>query len=267
MLYQQIQYPRLSYLPFLLPRLRDFFAPALVQPECYAHQGWFSFEGLPLKWQYPLGLLYDLFSGAEPTGHTNGLSADNRSNSPWKLILHFSDWPNDDLAPLDADWKANHDAYINSVKEADFLRNGTAKTIMSLSKVDSSRLWTSVQDHDLPNYNIIYQKFMNTKDLPLRNIPIKVYLPGVRNAVGDNRQGTLRVIQGLISPTLSGKDVQTLGTALYSLLPTVFPSRRRYIHAQAALHGAILPLVTPVEQLMRIATYADGFLHIAVVVG
>lgn len=38
-----------------------------------------------------------------------------------------------------------HDAFINSVKEADFLRNGTAKGIMSLSKDDSTQLWNAVQ--------------------------------------------------------------------------------------------------------------------------
>lgn len=45
----------------------------------------------------------------------------------------------------DAEGKVLHDAFINSVKEADFLRNGTAKGIMSLSKDDSTQLWNAVQ--------------------------------------------------------------------------------------------------------------------------
>lgn len=47
---------------------------------------------------------------------------------------------------LDAEGKVSHDAFINSVKEADFLRNGTAKEIMSLSKSDSTQLWKAVED-------------------------------------------------------------------------------------------------------------------------
>ena len=47
---------------------------------------------------------------------------------------------------LDPEGKVVHDAFINSVKEADFLRNGTAKGIMSLSKDDSTQLWKAVQD-------------------------------------------------------------------------------------------------------------------------
>ena len=60
--------------------------------------------------------------------------------------MHFTDWPADQLVKLDAEGKVLHDAFINSVKEADFLRNGTAKGIMSLSKNDSTQLWKSVEE-------------------------------------------------------------------------------------------------------------------------
>lgn len=47
---------------------------------------------------------------------------------------------------LDAEGKVLHDAFINCVKEADFLRNGTAKGIMALSKEDSTTLWQAVME-------------------------------------------------------------------------------------------------------------------------
>lgn len=65
---------------------------------------------------------------------------------PWRLLLHFSEWPDEQLVRLDSEGKVLHDAFINSVKEADFLRNGTAKGIMSLSKDDSTRLWHAVEE-------------------------------------------------------------------------------------------------------------------------
>lgn len=105
---------------------------------------------MPLKWHYPIGLLYDLYAGADPA--TKSSDADYSSGSgtgdplPWQLVLHFSNWPNEELVRLDADGMVMHDAFINSVKEADFVRNGTAKGIMSLSKDDSSGLWSAVQD-------------------------------------------------------------------------------------------------------------------------
>lgn len=142
----------MSYLPFLLPRLHAFFASSLIDPDTPAHEGWFSFENVPLKWHYPSGLLYDLFSGAAPSQATgsnkkeHATSEDEESSLPWRLTLHFTEWPDEQLVRLDGDGKVIHDAFINSVKEADFLRNGTAKGIMSLSKEDSTQLWTAVQD-------------------------------------------------------------------------------------------------------------------------
>ena len=147
----QIQYPRLSYLPFLLPRLHAFFASSLIEPDVPANDGWFSFENVPLKWHYPLGLLYDLFSGATPSQSPGSnpreqASPDEEDSLPWRITLHFTEWPDDQLVRLDPEGKVVHDAFINSVKEADFLRNGTAKGIMSLSKDDSTQLWKAVQD-------------------------------------------------------------------------------------------------------------------------
>lgn len=58
---------------------------------------------------------------------------------------------------------------------------------------------------------------------------------------------------------------QTIGTALNQILPTLFPSRRSPLLAQAVLHGAVLPLSAGVEDLVRSTAYLDGWLHIAVV--
>ena len=69
----------------------------------------------------------------------------------------------------------------------------------------------------------------------------------------------------LVVPAISAKEPQTLGTALHSMLPTLFPSRRSYIHAHAVMHGVVMPLVAPLKELMGCAAYCDGFLHIGVV--
>lgn len=142
----EISYPRLSYLPSLLPRLRAFFSPSLIEPSSQHHDGWFAFEGVPLKWHYPIGLLFDLYAGADPVTKSTTDSQEGESPLPWRLTVHFSDWPSEDLVRLDPDGMVMNDAFINSVKEADFLRNGTAKGIMSLSKEDSAGLWKSVED-------------------------------------------------------------------------------------------------------------------------
>ena len=149
-----IQYPRLSYLAFLLPRLHAFFRPSLINPDVEPHVAWLSFENVPLKWHYPLGLLFDLFSGAEPVNldrhdvgtSQSGFQASGASEPlPWRITVHYTEYPVDQLIQLDEDGRTMLDSYINSVKEADFIRNGTARTVMSLSKDDSDKLRRAVQ--------------------------------------------------------------------------------------------------------------------------
>jgi autophagy-related protein 5 len=155
-----VQCPRLSYLAFLLPRVHAFLRPNLINPDVQPHDAWLSFEDVPMKWHYPVGLLYDLFSGAEPVSlggeQDPGLSqatveaASHVSPLPWRLVVHYTDYPDDQLIQLDADGRALLDSYINAVKEADYIRNGTARTVMSLGKDDSDSLWRAVQTRAYP---------------------------------------------------------------------------------------------------------------------
>lgn len=299
------------------------------------HEGWFSFEEIPLKWHYAVGLLYDIFSGATPTSTPttpdphqidnkrhgdgddggDGLPSHKASGPlPWQLTVHFSAWPDEQLVRLDAKGCVLHDAFINSVKEADFLRNGTAKGIMALSKDDSTQLWTAVQERNYPSFfsspppsicsspphltfpfpfplhpfsiNFthhhldslplflpISQKLLHAQGAPLRHIPLKVYLPSPPSTSSPSTPtpsalpiSHLRVVQSPIPPTVAGtRESQTLGSALHSLLPALFPSRRTPIVAKAMLHGAVVPLGANLEELVRWGAYADGWVHLGVV--
>ena len=265
----QVHYPRLSYLPFILSRLYAFFAASLIAPDVSPSEAWFSFEGVPLKWHYPVGLLYDLFSGRNPPqpAGQRAIADDDRVelSQSWKLVVHFTEWPEEQLVRLDAEGKVLHDAFINSVKEADFLRNGTAKGIMSLSKDDSTQLWEAVMTHDLSAFTPISQKLLYAQGAPLRHIPLKVYLPASPSA-SEPTSGHLRVVQSLVTPSIPNtREPQTLGSALHGLLPSLFPSRRTPILAKPVLHGAVLPMGALLEELMRAAAYLDGWVHLGVV--
>ncbi|KAF2263637.1 autophagy protein 5 [Lojkania enalia] len=267
-----IQFPRLSYLGFLIPRLHAFFSDNLIYPDVSSTEAWLSYEDVPLKWHYPLGLLYDLYSGAEPAYPEDGTelkvhtTEEEQGSLPWKLTVHFSEYPAEHLVRLDAEGKYLHDLYINNVKEADFLRNGTGKTIMSLNKEDSTQLWDSVKQHDFSLFSPINQKLLSPQGVNLRHIPMRLYLPHAPSSTQDEEAvaGSLRVVQALVLPALSSRQPQTLGTALNHILPSLFQSTRRPILAQPVLHGAAVPLGTNLEELLRMAAYSDGWLHIAV---
>lgn len=91
--------------------------------------------------------------------------------------------------------------------KADYLRNGTGKTVMSLSKEDSTQLWESVKQHSYSLFNPINQKLLNPQGINLRHIPIKLYLPHASSEIHENEPapGSLRVLQALVTPALSSR--------------------------------------------------------------
>lgn len=118
---------------------------------------------------------------------------------------------------------------------------------------------------DLQIFNPISQKLMYAQGAPLRHIPLKVYLPS-SPSTSEPTSGHLKVVQSLVTPAVLGtRDPQSLGSALHALLPALFPSRRTPILAKPVLHGTVIPMTATVEELLRIAAYLDGWLHLGVV--
>lgn len=118
MLLLQVHVPRLSYLAFLLPKLHAFFYSNLIYPNVSPTDAWLEYDDVPLKWHYPLGLLYDLYAGAEPaSSHHYASSLEEHDDPPWKLTLHYSNYPHEQLVKLDTNEKHIHDLFINNVKE------------------------------------------------------------------------------------------------------------------------------------------------------
>ncbi|WQF88335.1 Putative autophagy protein Atg5, UblA [Colletotrichum destructivum] len=254
--------PRFSYLALLVPRCSAFFrAPVSA----------FHHEDLLLR-NLPLGLLVDLY----------------QPPLPWRLTVSDGD-----------SWDIG-DTFLNCVKEADFVRYGNAKRIMSLSKADTSALWNAVRDNDHASFAKINALLLNAPT-PLRNVPLRVYIPSspppplsalaapvpaspspsptldspppppapAAAAAADQppSTGAFKVLQALVPPTVPGtrSTPQTLGRALQSHLPSLFPSSRDPVLANVVLHGSPVPFSAPLEDLMREAAYPDGWLCLAVV--
>ena len=56
----------------------------------------------------------------------------------------------------------------------------------------------------------------------------------------------------------------TVGAALRMMVPELFLSTRANLIAKPVIHGIVIPLNTPLVELMKEASYPDGFLHVAV---
>ncbi|KAK6219467.1 hypothetical protein LQW54_002199 [Pestalotiopsis sp. IQ-011] len=221
--------PRFSYLALLLPRLTSYFGLPCSS---------FHHEHVLLR-NLAVGLLVDLYL---PT-------------LPWRLTV--GDGTSWDIG----------DTFLNSAKEADFVRNGNAQQIMSLSKEHTTALWNAVRDNDYASFAKVNSRLLNTSR-QLRNVPIRVYIPQspTPGLDGDaSGAGSFKVVQSLVNARVNDRTPQTIGAALRGLLPMLFPSSRDPVLANAVLHGAPVPFSAPLEELMRNAAYPDGWICLVVV--
>ena len=129
-------------------------------------------NGVPLRWHLFVGVLYDLMKGRaimqDCTTAWNSATTKPSQILPWKIRLHFSSYPIDQLLPLDdgiisqpkADNNANSNddddecysritslvgrIFRNSLKQALFLQNGSSKVAMSMTKHSHEKIWDAV---------------------------------------------------------------------------------------------------------------------------
>ncbi|KAK5987170.1 Autophagy-related protein 5 [Cladobotryum mycophilum] len=231
---------RFGYLSLLLPRLSAFFGAPCSS---------FHFEDVQLR-NLAAGLLVDLY----------------RPSLPWRLVVN--DGVSWDIA----------DTFLNSVKEADFMRNGNANQIMKMSKDHTTQLWNAVIDNDYATYNRIHTRLLNAPTV-LKHVPIRIYIPSSSTPAsggggGDatslttvsEAAGSFKVVQSLVPATSPDRKPKLLGQALRDLMPVLFPSSRDPVLANVLLHGAPAPFDAPVGDLMKEAAYPDGWLCFVVVV-
>ncbi|KAL7824028.1 autophagy protein Apg5 domain-containing protein [Trichoderma gracile] len=237
--------PRFSYLSLLLPRLSAYFdAP------CSS----FHFEDVQLR-NLAVGLLADLYA----------------PSLPWRLVV------DDGVA-----WDIG-DTFLNSVKEADFIRYGNANQIMKMSKEHTTQLWNSVIDNDYAAFSRIHTRLLNAP-ATLKHAPIRIYIPSspidagggggddaaaaaaLSSAPAAGEAGAFRVVQSLVPVVTPDRKPKLLGQALKDLMPTLFPSSRDPVLANVVLHGVPAPFNAPLGEMMREAAYPDGWLCFVVVV-
>ncbi|KAH3678126.1 hypothetical protein WICMUC_001690 [Wickerhamomyces mucosus] len=220
---------RNSYFPIYYKQILQYFKPYLLVPEwSERYSWWLEFEDIPLKWNQPIGLLYDSLTGLDPEKRRLN------DHPTWKLNLHYRNYPDEYILPLNS-YETLNSYWINQLKESCYVLNGTAKPMMVLSKKDSFDLWESVENHDLSKFQSNFKKLLpqnnNNINNKLKNIPIRIYLTAVN-----------KTISLPINPFQKDNELTTLGMALNELLPEIFPSKRHNIIAKAILHGITMPL-------------------------
>ncbi|KAB2057639.1 hypothetical protein ES319_A11G181100v1 [Gossypium barbadense] len=132
--------PRIGYLPLLAPLIKPYFSSTLPPG---VDTIWFDYNGLPLRWYIPTGVLFDLLC-PEP-------------ERPWNITVHFRGYPGNVLIPCEGEDSVKW-SFINSLKEAAYIMNGNCKNVMNMSQSDQLELWHSVMNGNLEAYQRVSSK-------------------------------------------------------------------------------------------------------------
>ncbi|ABN65685.2 predicted protein [Scheffersomyces stipitis CBS 6054] len=241
---------RNSYITLKLPAIVEYFS-AFVQG-LSSKQLWFEYEGVPIKWNLPVGLLYDYL-------HLPSLLGNFESSSSWTVYLRYDDYPSDYIIPfiykkddgtVDFD-RSLKEVIVNQLKQSCFVLNGNSKPIMSLSEANSIQLWVSIVDHNLSAYTSINKKIV-PKD-KAQKIPVRIFIPG-----------TTTIVQAPIYPY--GEEEPTSMRDVLSLhLPHLFAEREAI--ALPYIHGIDTQslLDEPLLKTWEIFKHLDNFLYVVVI--
>lgn len=113
-------------------KLREYFAPSTA---AIVDELWFEYEHTPLRWHYPVGVLFDML------GDTTKL--------PWHIVVRFRGFPSSEILRCpNSDTVKQH--YVNVLKEANYLKHGDGGRVNGLSLEDSTNLYASFSSVFVP---------------------------------------------------------------------------------------------------------------------
>jgi len=120
---------RMGYLAIFLKDIRKHFDSFAPSP-CDQSEVWLDFNKVPLSWNLPVGLMFDLLEGIE-------------QGVPWTLTLHYRGIPADKIARCGG-VESIRFFFINALKEAMYLRTNSPKEIMNMAKEEEGKLIESI---------------------------------------------------------------------------------------------------------------------------
>lgn len=226
--------PRISYFPLHTEKINKHFLKYASEKE--SEEIWLEHDNQPLKWHYPVGLLFDLY-GSE-------------TSLPWTITVHFKDFPEEELLHcVSKDAVESH--FMSSIKEADSLKH-RGQVINSMQKRDHKQLWTGLLHDKFDQFWSVNKKLMESSgDETFKYIPFRLYMV-------DRHYMT-----NLFRPLTEEGHHQSLKHLLLSAVPQFFNEEEEF-QKHVRIHGAEPLLDTPILWLSENFSFPDNFLHLVI---
>ncbi|RZB38628.1 autophagy protein 5, partial [Asbolus verrucosus] len=215
--------PRLSYFPLVTDKVRKHFL-RYVANDKQDREMWLEYDGQPIKWHYPIGVLFDLL-----------ITSDDQL--PWNITVHFDKFPENQIYRF-SNKETVESYFMACLKEADVLKH-RGQIASNMQKKDHNQLWLD----KFEQFWAVNRKLMevSSEQEHFKYIPFRCYMEdGYR--------------QKLIKPVAEDGRRKTL----QDLLHEMFPGRN---NVNIKTHGMIPPLETPLQWMSEHLSYPDNFLH------
>ncbi|KAF9546142.1 autophagy protein 5 [Mortierella hygrophila] len=248
-----VEVPRCSYLSLITNQIRRDFAAKRLGFTSDEGEMWFDYQGIPLKWHYPIGLLFDIH-----VLQATSMKKEAELPLPWRVTVHSQNFPGEKLIK-NPTLKSCQDYFMSMIKEADYLRNGSTKKVMNMSKSDQTQLWEGLWSKSYDQFWGMNQRLVSNDGTMARNLPVRIYLPE-----------NCPVIQDLVSPLDEYGGPRTLRQILHAAVPDLFPlvvvdAGLSSPVASVLIHGVRPSLETDAIWAAQTMAYPDNFLHLVVV--
>ncbi|KAI1294592.1 Autophagy protein 5 [Halotydeus destructor] len=234
-----VMVPRNSYFPLVIDKVVKNFTKHISEHQANLNDLWLDFDGQPLKWHYPIGLLWDLY-GAD-------------SSLPWNITIHFTKFPEEELVRCSTR-SAIETVFISTIKEADTLKH-RGDVMNSMQKKDHTQLWLGLQNDRFDQFWSVNKKLMErTAGKAFMSIPLRFY-----------QQDVCGFHQVLVKPvTKETGDERTLRDLVLELSLCPPSNTDQSLEPRLIIHGIEPPLDTPLQWLSEHLSFPDNFLHLCI---
>jgi len=226
--------PRLLYFPLVTDKVRKHFTQ-YINPEYVSKEMWLDYNGQPIKWNYPIGLWYDV-------NVTDNVL-------PWKITVHFENYPEKEILHCPSK-DAIRSHFMSAIKEADALKH-KGQVINSMQEKDHHQLWNGFLNDRFDQFWSVNRKLMESvTGEGFKNIPMRCYRP------------EMPVMQRLVKPI---DDTTGTWTTLHDAILEFIPDYHSSIEkSRVVIHGIEPPMSTPIQWLSEHLSFPDNFLHFAI---
>ena len=236
------------------PTPRTHFAPRLA-PGRDASAPWFDHEGLPLRWNLPVGILRDLCAPA--------------ASAPWRLTVHYRAFDDATDSVENADGAmfscgvggeprtVARAHFFNSLKEAVFVAKGSASGVQGLSRRARADLWRSVVTGDGALAVAAEDELGMHATAAFKRVPMRLYVRRSVNVVGGVDGGEAMRGWGEVTTTSAPA---TNGATLREALEELGAGGAK----KTTVDGVDVDLETTLETLHGAMRGSDQFLHVCV---